>query len=278
MKDTELKAWMTDAQRTAWDAAIASGRSTELQIGAPECGSDGLWSPYCDDGRWTTMWTGFCFDVYCGVPVVHQWTCDGEGDWDTSYECDLDEFDEEAAYRRMWNEVDAAQRGYFEHVAETGDDPLDEFYVKRTETVTERWRIYAVTRPDGKTYITGGLGEGIHACPSAALLPVHVLHYLSVVEDDIRARPDEACVDWSQPIDKLGGITELNSARATDGQGGEIQFHSFAIEFDHNRPRNADVVAEELKAAARRSLQSMRPQAPLSPTTSSGSDSEARAL
>ena len=125
---SDIEEMMRPEHRKAWDAAIASGKSTELQIGAPDCGSDGFWIPSRDGDNWSAYWTGLCFDVYKGVPCVYQWTCDADGNWDVDYLENLDDCDVYAEQRRTSDESHEASLSYSRFVAKHGVDPLSEFF------------------------------------------------------------------------------------------------------------------------------------------------------
>lgn len=131
---------LPDALRGQWDAAIASGGDT-AEFGVPDCGADGLFMPvYCTDCyTWHANWVGDCYAVHEGVPVLIEWCCDADGDWDYTTVGPLDEIDLDARERDTRVQAQAQMQAYAEHVAEEGDDPLGRFSTGQRVTVENRW-------------------------------------------------------------------------------------------------------------------------------------------
>ena len=124
--------------------ALNNNGTWEYQPETIECGN---WNPYwCSDcDTWHQEWYMFGYRIEDGhmFEVIH--TCDTDGNWETNDEYDVDDPD----YER-WNaqygyeETLKASKAYSEHVAETGDDPLGEFFV----TTKTKVRYQVIVRYD----------------------------------------------------------------------------------------------------------------------------------
>ena len=97
--EADLLQWMDSGQVIQWREARATKGDTFLRYGAPDCGCDGLWSPYyCDDcEKWHEAWRGTCYDVMGGEPWVFDWYCDTDGDWAFEPRCPLHQWTERHA-------------------------------------------------------------------------------------------------------------------------------------------------------------------------------------
>ena len=140
MNERELLRLMTPDQRAEWRTARRTGGDTFLHIGAPDCGSDGLFWPQCDE-HWIGYWVGTCFDVCDGKACVFDWSCDSDGDWNYEYRCPLREYTDKS-WQKDYEGAQATMQRYYQDVVETGEDPLNEFYIRRTQTLRTRWTFY----------------------------------------------------------------------------------------------------------------------------------------
>ena len=234
--EKELKRWMTPAQRREWTAARKSSGDTFMRFGAPDCGSDGTWVPSVDDaGRWNAVWRGTCFDVSAGEPYVFDWDCDTDGNWDYEPRCPLEEYTE-AEQEAISLEANQAVREYLQYVLRTGEDPLSEFYVRRTRKVKERWTLRFARTLSG--VVLAGARRGDEKFKSPKYIPDYVLQFAGVEPDLIKdpAGPRLMRVRWQWGDVKL----------ARDGR--------FPYTIDRDVPRPAKVVKSELRKLARRAL------------------------
>lgn len=107
----------------------------------PETAEAFDWFPYyCKDcDTYHNMWAGYGFENVGGEIMVTEWTCDGDGDWVCDGGFPLEEFD--ARQDQAAKESIICANDYYEFVAETGTDPLGEFFsVKSVEDLKTRAR------------------------------------------------------------------------------------------------------------------------------------------
>lgn len=117
---------------------------------------------------------------------------------------------------------------YARFVAETGRDPLGEYTVKRTRTITERWSVKI-----GRSILGLVVADVRRNRRRVEMrdIPAHVREYLTVAPES-KHRLILTATEADMPEVKIG------------------RWHSFTIE--REVPRPASLVAAELRSAARR--------------------------
>ncbi len=203
---------------------------------SPQSIDELMWSPYyCDDCE---TW----HDNYVGLEIengeILDVSCDTDGNWDRE---GSGEKATEANYERLNRELIAGaervNKDYMEHCAETGDDPLGNFYVDRTKKRKEHWE--SMIRPwigiakHGFAVTEAWRGKKVYK-PSE--LPGHVSQFLG-----IQKIGDRYCMEGITSYEDLIGADSVKPGLIT-----------FTIERDIPRP--AAIVAREIKAIARRNL------------------------
>ena len=178
-----------------------------------------------------------CGDRSCpvGWHIWHIWThddgsysiCDADGNHDDIDADDIPSADEHAA----------AWLDYSRHVAATGEDPLCEFYVARTRKRREAWRVQignSIVGPIAARFMRGRREV------SRDNLPQHVVAYLNL---DAARRRLADFETWP----------DLAAAGVVMSRNG---WHAFHLNVE--TPRRADIVARELKRAARKHIRRER--------------------
>ena len=174
-----------------------------------------------------------CGDKNCSVQwhLRHFWTyddgtyseCDSDGNHDDIDAEDIPSADDQ---RRAWREYSA-------HVAETGEDPLGEFTIKRHIVRRETWRFKIVPSILGAVVTQAQRARKFY-WPRE--LPDHVRQYLNL-------RPGNHALQdfptWQSFIETF-----------PDHKPGKW----FYATLEHKVPRKPEIVARELRAGARKAL------------------------
>jgi hypothetical protein len=176
--------------------------------------------PWYDDGKWFKR-------SYWSYPEDRTFSVDEYSDGDHE--------DADAEDLPSYEEVDRNWYEYHQYVAETGEDPLDEFFVKRHRTVKQVWYV---------AFANGISGTGVQRIKhgkryyAAYEVPQHVKDYLMVVETPnmLQLKMD---MPWKELVEVLGG---------EPGQ----KLHRFAIE--HKVPVSEAKVKRELLKLARNAI------------------------
>lgn len=138
-----------------------------------------------------------------------------------------------------WSDVEKEWLDYYRHVAETGEDPLDEFYVKRSHKVKQVWYVAFSRTADGTPYLTRIKHAGRYYAPfDPAALPKHVKDYLWV-EDKPGVPRMELGIQWDDLVEALG-IDKLDKLQR--------------IELEYDAPFSARRIRQQLQKLARRSI------------------------
>lgn len=150
-------------------------------------------------------------------------SCDADGN---HYDMDPDDVPSAAEHAAAWLE-------YSRHVAETGTDPLHEFLVSRVSRRREAWSVRIVNSITGPR--VSNIRRGNREIERDNL-PAHVVSYLNL---DATRRRLQDFATWA----------ELQAAGVVVSRTG---WHKFSLDVDV--PRRADIVARELKRAARKHI------------------------
>ena len=117
-----------------------------------ECGITIFHEDDDQDGAWytTIICQGFSYDPKDDEFICDEWRC-WDGDWDIIDSYPLDRMDEE--YNALMAEHDRTYKAYLEWVAENGQDPCEEFYIKKNPQEQQQWEV-TFTRREDKTILT----------------------------------------------------------------------------------------------------------------------------
>lgn len=169
-----------------------------------------------------------CGDKTCpvGWHLSNYW--DGDGGITVDHYADGDHEAAEEGDVPSAESVDEAWATYARFVAETGRDPLHEYTVKRTRTVTERWSVKI-----GRSILGLVVADVRRNRRRVEMrdIPAHVREYLTIAPES-KHRLILTATEADVPEVKVG------------------RWHPFAIE--REAPRPARVVAAELRRAAKR--------------------------
>lgn len=167
---------------------------------------------------------------------AHYTVCDSDGNHEGIDEDDVPTCKQ---VRQQW-------AAYYKHVAATGQDPLDEFFVKDTRVAKERWAFRFSNSILGVVLSAARRGKlNYHGAQSYSRLPPHVCDFLTLAKNtgvigDFRAED--------------GKTSSQLAAEAGVRLG---RWHETTIE--HTINRDPAKVASERKRAARRALRRARP-------------------
>lgn len=203
----------------------------------PETIDELMWSPYyCDDcNTWHENYTGLEIDNGEILDV----NCDTDGNWDREGTGEkATEENYERLNRELMAQTDKAVKEYLQHCAESGDDPLHNFFVPRTVKRKERWNAkitpwlglakygFAVTECwRGKQWFSPGE------------VPKHISEFLG-----LQKVGDRFCMEGITSFDQMVNADKVNPT---------------AIRFtvENETPRPDKVVQREIKAIAKRNLE-----------------------
>jgi hypothetical protein len=163
-------------------------------------------------------------------------SCDTDGNWDHE---GAGEKATEANYERLNRELikqaDQANKDYMAHCAETGDDPLHNFYVNRTVKRKEHWqaRFTAWIGLSKHGFAVTEVRRGKHTFEPSKL-PEHVSDFLGLQKVGNRY-----CMEGITSFDDITNVDSVTPSLV-----------SFTIERDIPRP--AAIVKSEIQAIARR--------------------------
>jgi len=132
----------------------------------PECvDGDPTWYEWCDDCEtFHKSWYLYGYEVSEGNVELVVWCCDQDGNWDVSEGAYIGSREaqsiEETYGHKAWERNYAA---YLRHVAETGEDPCEEFIPPSPNEVVEHWLIHVIER-GGMVWVVRGthLARGEH--------------------------------------------------------------------------------------------------------------------
>lgn len=147
----------------------------------------------------------------------------GDGDHEDCDESDLPTNDE----------INASWREYAQHVVQTGQDPLGNYYVRSQRTERQAWAFRFGPSIVGPVLLQARRGRRV---VPASELPEHVRQYLGLHQDGKRM---EGFGSWDEFAAALGGLAPG-------------RWHCDTLE--HKTPRNPEAIARELRAAVRRHL------------------------
>ena len=171
---------------------------------------------------------------HCGEHwhLTHYWMyadgsfseCDTDGNHD-----DIDADDVPGA-----EDIAMAWREYAQHVVETGEDPLREYFVKRETVKRETWHFRIVPSILGACVTQARHGKRFDFDPR--YLPPHVVAYLNLA---VKSNALQDFPRW-----------KLFEETFPDYKPGTWMRHAI----EHRVPRNPETVTRELRAMARRHL------------------------
>lgn len=223
----------------AIDAYTGEGPEFEMQ---PEFACGDWWYEYCDDcDTYHKSAYEKVYTVTEGSIEEIIWTCDEDGNWETVESTALDDPDYEE--RTKWYSCEAwieNQRNYLQHVAETGDDPCGEFFVKRSEKIEEKWsvRVFDV-----------GVGVEVRSVrkdngPWTIEIPEHIREYLMLNQSD-PYRMDPAT---------FSSVAQMKS-QVTGNWKQFDNIHEFDFTIEHEIPLPEEQIQDELRVRAKRALE-----------------------
>ena len=164
------------------------------------------WSPYyCEDCD-TFHLAGRSIDISrkAGKIDIVVRTGDTDGNWDLDDAYLESEGDTDKDWLRFYEDNFARQReeyqaewdSYYQHVAETGEDPVHEFNVARTRKVDETWEFKFNTSIVGPMLVSARRGGAIW---TPSVVPQHIKDFLNL-DDRGRLTPFNAWGDFVETV------------------------------------------------------------------------------
>lgn len=203
----------------------------------PETIDELTWSPYyCDDCEtWHNQWSGLEIDN----GEIFDVNCDTDGNWDregTGERATAKNY--ERLNRERIAQLNRSQKEYLSYCAETGDDPLHEFYVDRAIKHKEHWQ----------AQFTAWIGLAKHGFAVTGVtrgktsydpryLPAHVSEFLQ-----LKKVGDRFCME---------GITNFDGMTGADS----VKPNKVSFTVERETPRPGRIVKNEIKTAARQALE-----------------------
>jgi hypothetical protein len=184
----------------------------------------------CGEKDCKAQWHKSSYWIYGGKKRP-TYSCDSysDGDHETVSRKDVPSAEEE---RESWQK-------YAAYVVETGLDPLDEFSVKHSVKGRQRWRFRINDSIVGP--VLAGAQRGRRPVPLADL-PQYIRDYLNLGLDARLPR----LRDFERWADLVAAQPGIRPSRW------------WAVEIEHERPRNPATVQRELRALARKARASQR--------------------
>ncbi len=198
---------------------------------SPQTIDELMWNPYyCDDcDTWHENYVGL--EIENGE--ILDVSCDTDGNWDRD---GSGEKATEANYERLNRELIAsaerASKDYLAHCAETGDDPLGNFYVDRTKKRKEHWqaqfRAWIGLAKHGFAVTEAYRGKRTY---KPGELPTYVSEFLG-----LQKVGDRYCMEGITSFDDMSGADKVNPSRI-----------SFTIEREipRGRPQSSNVKSSQ---------------------------------
>lgn len=162
-----------------------------------------------------------------------KWTYDAFGDGDHE---EIDENEIPSSEEEVNSLID-----YARWVLANGDDPLDNYIVKRSRTIKEVWFFRFSRSILGSVMCQAKHGKRLYLPRE---VPKHVAQYLNLVP--LNGRPEiptgkmQDFKSWQEFVDAVPGVKQSVWFRA---------------DIEHNQPRSSAAYARELRAAARKHLE-----------------------
>lgn len=130
-------------------------------------------------------------------------------------------------------EISASWREYAQHVAETGEDPLSNYYVRRHQTKQQSWSFCF-----GNSIVGPVLLRALHGRRRVLGLdlPFHIREFLNLHRDGRRL------LDFATWEDFTAGAPDIKPGKWVH------------YKIDYRQPRNPETIVRELRNAARRHL------------------------
>lgn len=180
----------------------------------------------------TQAWT--CGDKDCAAQWhVRNFWAYGDGTYSVDEYSDGDHEDCDIEDIPSPEEISASWRDYAQHVAETGEDPIGNYYVRRHRTERQAWQFCFGNSIIGPVLLRARRGR---RRVLAADLPLHVREYLNLHRDGRRL------MDFATWEDFAAGLPDVKP--------GKWVHHKI----EHRIARSPKTIARELRTAARKHL------------------------
>lgn len=182
MKKTKAQAGVEKSGVPEWlpEEALKAIRTGGSWDGMPDSGfaADGCtWFSQDDEGEWRSYSYPTGYVVEEGKLLFRVMSVDSDGDWDFCDEAEAGTPEEkrlEAEYgHEEWLKT---YKAYLSWVAEHGEDPMDEFFVKETISTEEKWRAQCNESVLGVRLVQARKESGKWMRPGE--LPVEVVTFL----------------------------------------------------------------------------------------------------
>lgn len=159
--------------------AAFKGEGPSIEWGPESCAEANTWYDWCDDcNTFHKNWYVFGYGVTEGEVEVIVWCIDQDGNWEVVESAYLETpmYDEVVA-PYCHEEWERSYARYLRHVAETGDDPCEEFMPPAPTRKDEEWEVHVIERGE-KVWVTkaGMLGGAVYEQPDK--LPSYVQEFL----------------------------------------------------------------------------------------------------
>lgn len=157
------------------------GKTDEPWEYRPECvdGNEATWYEWCDDCKtFHKSWYLFGYEVTEGNVEMIVWCCDQDGNWDISEGADVGKPEAKMLMEHYSSERwEQSYANYLRYVAETGEDPCEEFILPPDILTNEKWEVHVIERGE-RVWVTkaGMLGGESYMRPGE--LPEYVYEFL----------------------------------------------------------------------------------------------------
>ena len=144
-----------------------------------ECGVTLFHEDDDNEGEWytTTICQGFSYDPESDKFTCDEWRC-WDGDWDVIDSYPLERMGEE--YQATWADHLRGYGRYLEWVAEHGEDPCEEFYIRQNSQEQQEWEV-TFRRTGDKTVHTNWRQLTGTPIEENVFPPDEVAHYMAHV-------------------------------------------------------------------------------------------------
>lgn len=245
-KKTKIPADVMDCLPAEAKKALRTGGEWD---GTPDSGGDCSQWYFLEDDEWVTRTYPAGYAVEGGKVYWRVMNCDSDGNWDFEDQAEVGtpecvKLEQEFGFD-AWNKN---YTEYLEWVAENGDDPVGEFFVKPTLTVEEKWRAQCYESILGVVGLMKAKKDG-GRWVEPSNLPAELLEYLNAKAPDYVMGDFKTMDELEAVIAGSKDITKHPAVGWTSGAGRRAIVVEFTVKVSHPNPKYKAELIKKAKAS-----------------------------